>query len=253
MNRHLMTFCCLLFGVMLHAEDSQQEINNIKKSKRYVYAMAASNQSKEDAILRAKDLLLLEVEQWLKDEEQGDFAGYVVKVKNNASQIETQRGKLYRVFAYVAKKDVLPYYDDEEIETVKKDSATTVQQSAPVAAEPKVEQREEQLEEQREEQQPETPEVTLTAAEEEMLAIDKFDDIYTYVAKKTADGTITDYGKYLRMPKNEDVYVFVYDTQGNVPTKIKRYGGKSLNMGTLKEDKVERYEGCGAIWIKVKE
>ena len=248
MNRHLMTFCFLLFGVMLHAEDSQQEINNIKKSKRYVYAMAASNQSKEDAILRAKDLLLLEVEQWLKDEKQGDFAGYVVKVKNNASQIETQRGKLYRVFAYVAKKDVLPYYDDEEIETVKKDSATTVQQSAPVAAEPKAEQRVEQRVE-----QPETPQMTLTAAEEEMLGIDKFDDIYAYVAKKTADGTITDYGKYLQMPKNEDVYVFVYDTQGNIPAKIKRYGGKSLNMGTLKEDKVERYEGCGAIWIKVKE
>lgn len=240
MSRYLMTSFCLLLAMATHAQDSQQEINDIKKSKHYVYAVAASTQSKEDAAQRAKDLLLLEVEQWLKDEKKDDFAGYVVKVKNNTSQIDTQRGKLYRVFVYVAKKDVLPYYKDEEVETVKKD---TVQKAAPnssVAVEPRT-------------KQTETQKVTLAAAEEQMLMISKFADINSYIKEKKADGTILDCGKYATMPKDANMYVFVYNKNGEVCAKIKKFGTESINMSTLQKDNVANYKGCGAIWIKVKE
>lgn len=240
MKRCLMVFCSLMFVMLAYAQSGQKEINDIKKSKRYVYAMAASMKSGEEAIASAKDLLLLEVEQWLKDEKMEDVAGYIVKVKNNTSQIETQRGKLYRAFVYVAKKDVLPYYKDEEIEMVKTDTLQTIPQPSPIVAEPKVE-------------QPETPKVTLTVAEEEMLQINQFADINTYVAEKKADGTIVDYGKYATMPNDANIYIFVYNKQGEVCAKIKKVGDESLNMSTLQNDEVASYKGCGAIWIKMKE
>lgn len=229
-----MIICGLLFCLVSMAQGSLQEINDIKKSKRYVYAMAASSQSKEDAALRAKDLLLLEVEQWLKEENKQDFAGYVVKVKNNTAQIETQRGKLFRVFVYVAKKDILPYSKDEVVETVKMEA------SAPDTTSIKPE-------------QPIVPKDTLTAAEKQMLSIDTFDALTSYIKENKANDKITDYGKYATLPKDADVYVFVYNPQGGISAKIKKFGEESLNMSTLQKDDVANYKGCGAIWVKFKE
>ena len=229
-----MIICGWLCCLASMAQGSLQEINDIKKSKRYVYAMAASSQSKEDATQRAKDLLLLEVEQWLKEEKTEDFAGYVVKVKNNTAQIETQRGKLFRVFVYVAKKDILPYAQNEEVETVKMEA------SLPDTASVKPE-------------QSAAPKVTLTATEEQMLKIDSFEALTSYIKENRANGKITDYGKYATMPKDADVYVFVYNPQGGISARIKRFGAESLNLSTLQKDDVANYKGCGAIWVKIKE
>ncbi len=240
MSRYLTMLCGFLFALSLYAQDNQKEINNIKKSKHYVYASATSTTSKEEAAQSAKDLLLLEVEQWLKDEKKDDVVGYVVKVKNSSLQIETQRGKLYRVFAYVAKKNVLPFYKDEEIESVRKDTVKTEQQNTPVAATPKVEQLA-------------VAKPTLTPEEEKMVKIDQFDDLNAYVAGLKASGAISDYGKYATMPKDSDIYLFVYNTQGEICAKIKRFSSESLNMSTWKKDDVTNYKKCGAIWIKMKE
>jgi hypothetical protein len=244
MKKSLITFCCSVFSILMLAQNNQQEINAIKKSKHYVYAMAVSAQSKEDAELRAKDLLLLEVEQWLKDEKKEGYAGYVVKVKNNTSQIETQRGKLYRVFAYVAKKDVLPYNEGEEIETVWKDSIKDSVQAAPQNDAPAVEP---------EAEQPEVQSVTLTAAEKRMLEIMKFSELNSYLAELKTGGNLVDCGKYVTMPKDSDMYIFVYDKQGDIRVKIKKSGARAINMSTLQEDDVTNYKGCGAIWIRIKE
>ena len=241
MSRYLMMFCCLLFCFAIHAQESQKQINEIKKNKRYVYAVATSSNTKEEAAQNAKDLLMLEVEQWLKDENKNDFTGYVVKVKNNTQQIETQRGKLYRVFAYVAKKDILPYYADEEIETAKVDAvAVAVPAASTVVPIPTAE-------------QTNVLDVKFTAEEEQMLKINKFDDINSYVAEQKAKGTIADCGKYVTLPKDADVYLFVYNPQGDVCAKIKKFGAESFNMTTLQKDDVASYKGCGAIWIKMKE
>ena len=244
MKKSLITFCCSVFSILMLAQNNQQEINAIKKSKHYVYAMAVSAQSKEDAELRAKDLLLLEVEQWLKDEKEEGYAGYVVKVKNNTSQIETQRGKLYRVFAYVAKKDVLPYNEGEEIETVWKDSIKDSVQAAPQNDAPAVEP---------EAEQPEVQSETLTAAEKRMLEIMKFSELNSYLAEQKTGGNLVDCGKYVTMPKDSDMYIFVYDKQGDIRAKIKKSGARAINMSTLQEDDVTNYKGCGAIWIRIKE
>ena len=234
MRRYWMIICGLLCCLTSMAQGSLQEINDIKKSKRYVYAMAASAQSKEDATQRAKDLLLLEVEQWLKEEKTEDFAGYVVKVKNNTAQIETQRGKLFRVFVYVAKKDILPYAQNEEVETVKMEASST--DTASVKPEQSV-----------------APKVTLTSTEEQMLKIDSFEALTSYINENKANDKITDYGKYATMPKDADVYVFVYNPQGGISARIKRFGAESLNLSTLQKDDVANYKGCGAIWVKIKE
>lgn len=222
-----MIICGLLFGLALHAQDRQKEINDIKKSKRYVYASATSTISKEEATHSAKDLLMLEVEQWIKDEKKDDVAGYVVKVKNCTSQIETQRGKLYRVFVYVAKKDVLPYFQDEEVTNVKTGITSTVEN---LAAEPR-----------------------LSASEEKMLQIQTFDHINAYIQARKADGTLADCGKYATWSKNENVYLFVYTPQAKVCAIIKAFNSELVNMSTLQADSMANYKGCGAIWIKMNE
>ncbi len=239
MSRYLIIFGCLLFCLMANGQNKQQDMNDIKKSRRYVYAVAASANGKEEATQRAKDLLLLEVEQWLKEEKKDNFEGYVVKVKNNTSQIETHRGKLYRVFVYVAKKDILPYYKDEKVETVSTVKDNTDPQGSDTTAQNVV--------------TPKAHAVTLTVAEERMVKIDRFSELNAYISEQKECGTISDCGKYSTMPKDSDIYVFVYNQQGEICAVIKRFGSESLNMRTLQKDDVTRYKNCGAIWIKMKE
>lgn len=227
MSRYFIILYCFLSCLTIHAQDNQQDINSIKKSKRYVYASATSTKSKEEAVQSAKELLLLEVEQWFKDEKKDGASGYIVKVKNNTSQIETQRGKLYRVFVYVAKKDILPYYEGEEVETVK---AVPSMKSQATELKPQ-----------------------LTEAEERILKINKFDEIKPYVMELKEKGTCDSYGKYANMPQDADVYIFIYNQQGEVCAKIKKFGSESINMSTWQNDDVTNYKECGAIWIKMKE
>ncbi len=236
MKRYLTTLCSALLVFSLQAQNSLKEINAIKKSKHYVYATATSSNSQEEAVQSAKDLLMLEVEQWLKDEKKGDLAGYVVKVKNSTSQIETQRGKLYKVFVYVAKKDVLPYYQDEEVETVKTltpsaaDTLTSVVESIPADT---------------------VVALKLTETEEQMLKIKTFDELNAYIKEQKANEKLADCGKYATWPKEANVYLFVYNPQAKVCAVIKAYGGELVNLETLQKDSIDNYKGCGAIWIKM--
>ena len=95
------------------AQDEQKEINKIKKNTNYLYAMGTSSTSAEDASSNARELLALEIEQWLKDNTKGDYSGYIAKSKENVSEIKTQRGNIIRAFVYVSKKDILPFQKEE--------------------------------------------------------------------------------------------------------------------------------------------
>ena len=63
----IILFCFFLFSTSLCAQNEQQEINEIKSSLNFLYAMGTSKISGEDASTNAKDLLVMEIEQWLKE------------------------------------------------------------------------------------------------------------------------------------------------------------------------------------------
>lgn len=265
-----MTLCLSMCGCTLLAQNELQEINAIKSNINFLYATGTSSKSAEDASNNAKDLLALEIEQWLLDNTTEDIAGYVAKSRENLAQIKTRRGNLYRVFVYVKKKDVLPRYKEEEVmvvdivdnnavhndslpktsssqaETLVSDSKTDVPPAINVeyatSNEPAVQQT---IEVQQ-------PVYTPTAKEREMLNISTFIQLNDYINQGRANGTITRLGKYSDMPQSGLIYTFIHNREGQIAACMKVNDGSVLNLNTGKEDKISNYKGCGAIWIKLK-
>lgn len=256
MKRTLMLMLCqsVVVGAMF-AQNKQKEINAIKSNKNYLYATAMSKESSEEASNNSKDLLALEIEQWLKESKADDVAGYVAKSREKLSVINTRRGSLYRVFAYVRKKDILPYYKEEEVikvdfvEPLYEDSVEvkTNQDSQPTDTSPSsvVEAIENDIREQ----------ITLykpTEKEIEMLGVHTFMALNDYINQGRKEGSIIEVGKYSTMPQTGLAYVFIHNRQSEILACIRLTDGELLNLGTGIKDSFSYYKGCGAIWIKLK-
>ena len=242
----LILFLSLSFG-RLFAQDEQQKINEIKSNRNYLYATGTSTASEQEASDNAQDLLTIEIEQWLKEKTTDDVAGYVAKSQQSLSMIRTQRGKLYRAFVYVKKKDVLPYYKEEEVMIVgfADTQVTTTDSVVPertIAEEPTIE-----------EMVIEEVVYTPTTKERTMIDVCSFTALNEYINQGRADGSIIEIGKYSTLPTKGTVYVFIHNRQGEIPACMKMTDGIAINLSTGKEDVISNYKGCGAIWIKFKD
>ena len=65
MRRIILFLSLLMVSYALFSQNEQQEINAIKSDLNYLYATGTSIASEEEALENAKDLLVLEIEQWL--------------------------------------------------------------------------------------------------------------------------------------------------------------------------------------------
>ena len=246
------------------AQNEQQQINDIKRNISFIYATGTSSVSSEEASNNAKDLLALEIEQWLKECSVDSIAGYVAKSKESLSQISTQRGRLSRVLAYVNKIDILPYYKQEEVMVVNfgqpgQTTDSVAINAIPVASADTTASNEivttpmnESVEE-TEKQDIISTAYTPTQKEQEMLAVETFTALNEYVNLGRKNGTITQVGKYSNLPTTDAVYVFIHNKQGEIPACLKVAGETCINLKTGTPDLISNYKGCGAIWIKTKD
>lgn len=243
MNRMIST----LMGLMLlsvralYGQQELQTINAIKSNVDFLYATGTSPVSAEEASANAKDLLALEIEQWLKEcaTDSAAIDGYVAKSREHLLSIQTRRGKLYRVFALVKKKNVLPFYKEETILVA--DLERKALQMDTVASVPT--------------QAVEVPEPAFRPTSEELplLEIHRFEQIKEFVLREQERGTVVAAGKYKDMPAEGTLYLFIYNREGAVPACLKVYDGEMINLATGQKETLERYKGCGAIWIRMKE
>ena len=264
MKHVLLIFLSILFVRRGSAQNEQQEINAIKSDLKFLYATGTSTTNAEEASANAKELLTLEVEQWLRVNATDEVAGFVAKSWDKISQIQTRRGRLFRAFVFIRKKDVLPYFKEEEIKMVRlsgkeeqnneieENKAVSVPERQTVvvdlgAALDKVEHTalpvivEES-----------SPTYVLSGKEKEMIAIKTFTQLNDYIKKGKESGNILAAGKYLTMPRTGTIYSFVYNKAGEVPACLKMQNGDGINLLTGKLDDISTYKGCGAIWIQTK-
>lgn len=240
----LLLFLSFIFQAS-YIQDEQQKINAIKSNTDYLYATGVSSASGEEASDNAQDLLALEIEQWLKENKTEDIAGFVAKSKEMASQISTRRGSLYRVFAYIKKKDVLPYYKEENVMVVDFVGPQALpENSVSTDTTPSTPDRKEMVTN-------ELPIYAPTAREKAMTEISSFVELNDFVNIGRRDGSIITVGKYSDMPKTGTIYVFIHNRSGEIPACMKVSDGTAVNLATGKEDRITDYKGCGAIWIKI--
>lgn len=247
----------------LHAQNEQQEINEIKRSLNFIYATGTSTNSAEEASANARELLSLEIEQWLNDYVEGDFSGYIAKSKQNVAEIKTRRGKLARAFVYVRKSDILPYNNEESVMVVN----TLEQEGTPVSvdtvtlARPGLDMSQVLSGQQT---NPEIAQVTqqalsqptfeVTANEKDMLAVRNLSQINRYIADGSKVGRVTSYGKYDSTTRLfGKSYLFIFDKNGNVMAVLRKNGQDLINLSTGADEVIANYGRCGIVWCQCKE
>lgn len=256
MRKKLSIICFFLFATTyLFAQNEQERINNIKKSLDFIYATGTSMNSAEEASSNAKELLSLEIEQWLKENAKGAHTGYVAKAANNMSEIETKRGNLYRAFVYVKKTDILSFGDADAIlmVTIANDSSQKTMDTMPIMA-PKTTFKQEVTPSMVYNTSTTYAPLPMTTAEKEICAIRTLSEINAYIAKGDKNGTIKAFGKYDRNTRLfSRTYFFLINKDGNVVATLKKDGNSVLNLDTGKDDSIENHGRCGVIWFQFAE
>ena len=265
MIRTLSTGFLLLYTLSLFSQNEMKEINRIKSNINYLYAIGTSSASAEGAANNAKDLIALEIEQWLKENSSDDVAGYVAKSKESLSQIKTKRGNFYRVFVYVKKIDVLPYYKEEEvmvvdfvepqktekIDTIPVGGSLETKDSSSVSTINNAIEKGDTIVINHVQE----PEIAFlpTEREKKLITLHTFSELNDYISQGRESNEILKAGKYKDLPTTGQYYIFIYNRDGNIPAYIKKNDNKLINMVTGKDEAITTYKGCGAIWIQLKE
>lgn len=266
MNRIFIGILTLLvYGQVLYSQNEVRDMNFIKNNPNYIYATGTSMTSMEEASQNVKDLLNAEIEDWLIKNIGTDIAGYIGKSQEQLGFIKTQRGKLFRVFAYVNKVNILPYYKDETVitgdfkeeeennvesektDTKNSEQDTTITQSSI--------EKQEVIIDNATKSEKETIDVSKYIPNEKervLLNIKTFIELNEYINNAREKDEIVQVGKYSTLPTDGLVYVFIHNREGQIPACIKNENGHSINLLTGKVDQITSYKGCGAIWILFK-
>lgn len=120
----------------LTADEVKVKINEIKRDQNYLYGENAAP-TKEEALEVAKDLLMLNIEEWLATQENTTGLNVVAaEVAEASHEMNTMRGTLHRAFVFVKKSSIIPSAAGAEEETAAPEvEATPIAEPAP-AVEP---------------------------------------------------------------------------------------------------------------------
>lgn len=269
----MLLLCVVL---MTNALDKRQtKINNIKKSKEYLYSDITMS-TQEGAVSQAFDVLQQNILNWAKDRADKK-SGSAVSPKDINKLIDTimvRRAEMYRVFAYVKKVKLIPLFSDWSLVLTDDQDCDdgNVQDDLAEIEEPKP--TEEVKAEKEPEPQTEQPqkEQKDTLANEQIRTLLKnnflgrkggvieqikkaknFFELKQIMEPLKQKGDILDYGKYATAKSPEDCYLIVYDPAGNIKAILDKGDKVRQNLNTGKKDSIKNYRGCGAIWFILKE
>ena len=224
------------------AAEVNKSINKVKRDTMYIYAESTTKDLSE-AYSNARAILEMQVGEWVQKQHPSEGIELcIVKAKEHIMQLDTRRGELYRAFVYVKKSDIMPVADKSEV-TVFEVAPMVESSQAEVA--PAIIVTEEAPKQ-------EKAIIELSPEEKQMKQVKSFYEVEPYINGLKSKGKLQDYGKYATMPKGKDCHLFIYDKQGNISALIRKSGSVQYNLNTLKEDNVQNYKNCGAIWFQLK-
>lgn len=207
--------CFLASSVICAAQDDpQDEINRVKLDTAYLYSSGTSMVSEQEALEMASDLLLVEVGEWLKDRNvSAGVDGYVLRAKEKKEIITTRRGNLFRVFVYVNKNEVVSFEKDEKVIVIGRRDPSDF--------------------------------------EKEILAVEDFNGMNSFLSANCQSGVIKNYGKLSSCPLEGKVYVLLFDRVGTIMARALVSGNLIVNLSTGENDSFDNYKGCNGIWFTI--
>ena len=258
----------LLIGVATCAcalDRKQAKINNIKKSKEYLYSDITMS-TREAAISQAFNQLQQEILAWASDRTEKNIETVSLRDINQlVDTLQLQRVNMYRVFAYVKKTKLVPMFNEWDLVLLDNldsdDGIINEEDELPEASENKSNVKKQ------EEVHPEDSLANKDVLQllrsnflgkkggviEQIKKARNFFDLKQIMEPLKERGDITAYGKYATAEKPEDCYLIVYDPAGNIKALLGKGEQERPNLKTGKDDSLKNYSGCGAIWFTLNE
>lgn len=248
MKRIICSILSLTVVMGVYAGDWRLEkINSIKKNSGYLYGEATVS-TQEQATTLAYEELQREVYAWLQND------GLSVRDINRLSDTVMVRiVNVYRVFAYVEKSKlkslsvepaqvdtvpaIVPFTEtdlEKKDSTLFTDNIRQVIQKRFFGKGGMMKQRQ----------------------SDALLRLKKaknFFELKEIMQPLKEKGDILDYGKYATAEHPELCYLIVYDPAGNICALLGKGKEVRQNLKTGKDDSINNYRGCGAIWFTLRE
>ena len=262
MKRQISILLLLVVALAAHALDSRQtRINEIKKSKEYLYS-DITMETPESAMSVALNELQQRIISWASDRTGHEIKDVnPVELNKLIDTIMVRRADMYRVFAYAKKFSLAasPCFIGEPLaldgERDSDDSTTPdkpsqeAAQAASSSAQPKDSVVSQDV-------------IGVLRSNflgrkggvlEKIKAAKNFFELKEIMEPLKDKGEITGYGKYATALNPETCYLIVYDIAGNIKALLGKGDKVRQNLKTGKADDIHNYNGCGAIWFTIKE
>lgn len=246
----ILSFMLVVCAIAQAMDQKMERVNAIKKNPDYLYGEATMKELDEAEAL-AFELLQTEVDAWLKESATSnssvdkDLPSTTHHIRQMADTLVLRRAGMYRVFAFLKKSSLQPEPNLQSPSEQETPHTPNQLQVSPV---------------QKEKEHLITPEMERfikrqfmqrNGAIERIKGAKNFFELKTILPPLKEQGLVADYGKYATAVNPEDCYLIVYDIAGNIKALLDRGETIRLNLKTGKEDSIENYRGCGAIWVRM--
>ncbi len=260
----------ILLAVVLTASAIDQRlrnINDIKKRKDFLYSDVTMG-TREDAASLAYEQLQQEILTWASERSSKKEIPNVSASELNkvVDTIMVRRAEMYRVVAYVRKVKLVSVFRDWKLTL---DPILDIEPQADLEDTPsEVQSEKADTVDAAKRKQPVSKEKVVAndsirnllqksflgrrgGVLEQIKKARNFFELKQIMEPLKQRGDIRDYGKYATAENPEECYLIVYDPAGNIKALLGK--GKDIrpNLKTGRDDSIDNYRGCGAIWFRL--
>ncbi len=255
MRKVLLFLAISCFGISLWGQsssaDTKKVINKIKKSQSYLSA-EATMPTEEDAIKTANELLVNEINEWVKSKRNSETVQQIVlqDISSCTEKMNMKRGTNVRAFVYVKKSDIVLIRGEGQIVLSDNEKGADLQALSEITEPMKIEK--------------ETP---ASKKEKAVSTVEKVGSSESSLQAILAAGTMTEmkkvfadlkakgaikYGSYPSDALPPNYYLLFYTRTGEVKGVLAADGETFRDVSTQQEVKLSNFSGCGAYWFELK-
>lgn len=240
----LLALGCSL-ALMGQDTDVRKNINKIKKSSQYLSAEATLD-TEEVALKTANELLVAEINDWVKRKRNSEEVKQVVlqDISSCSERLNMKRGAKVRVFVYVKKSDIVLIKGAGQIVLSEDEKGNDLQPLSEVAGDMKVEKQEKESQD----MSVVEPLDMRTTALSMVTEAKTMGDMKGIFARLKEENRI-EYGKYPAENLPSSYYLLFYTRTGNIQDVVEMSYGNCRSVRTEQSVQLSQFSGCGAYWF----
>lgn len=232
----------------------KKQINKIKKSQSYLSA-EATLPTEEDALKTANELLVSEINDWVKTKRNSDKVQQIVlqDISSCSDKMNMKRGTNIRAFVYVKKSDIVLIKGEGQIILSDNEKGNDLQALSDISEPMKIEKEKSVSKKDK----IESAVVEKIGADSKETSLNAIMNAKTMTEMKIVfadlkEREVIQYGTYPSDEVSGAYYLLFYTRVGDVKAVVSVNDGVLSDLDTQQEVKLLDFSGCGAYWFNLK-